>query len=51
MKKYIKPSVEVLDMEMTNCIMETSSTLTQRGDYEDSQPVLEGRRRNARSEY
>jgi hypothetical protein len=51
MKKYIKPSVEVLDMEMTNCIMQVS-TLPQQGDYDSSsQSVLESRRRDARSEY
>jgi hypothetical protein len=51
MKKYIKPTVEVIEMETAMVIAE-SPTLSQQGDFSEGQSVLESRRRgDAWSEY
>jgi hypothetical protein len=46
MKKYIKPSVEVIEMETAMVIAE-SPTLSQQGDFSEGQSVLESRNRGA----
>jgi hypothetical protein len=44
MKKYIKPTVEVIEME-TAQIIAGSGELSQQGDFSEGQSVLESRRR------
>jgi hypothetical protein len=49
MKKYIKPSVEVVEMEISSVMLETSIRVYDSSTTQDK--VLESRRRDARSEY
>jgi hypothetical protein len=53
MKKYIEPAIEVVDMELTNCVMQMSGgNLSKQGDFTEGQSILESRQRGSEwSEY